>query len=132
MIDVPELLVTRGAAGAEWRSRDGGHAFAKAIKVQAVDTTGAGDTFAGYFAAGRDKGMIFVGVDGLGGPDGGIKKVMDGVLACTFVYPPCAAEALDFAVKLLRGEQVPERVILDPAKVAPDNAAELYEQATVE
>ncbi len=57
MIDVPELLVTRGAAGAEWRSRDGGHAFAKAIKVQAVDTTGAGDTFAGYFAAGRDKGM---------------------------------------------------------------------------
>ena len=82
--------------------------------------------------AGREKEMVFVGVDGLGGPDGGIKKVMDGVLACTFVYPPCAAEALDFAVKLLRGEQVPERVILDPAKVAPDNAAELYEQATVE
>ena len=82
--------------------------------------------------AGRDKEMIFVGVDGLGGPDGGIKKVMDGVLACTFIYPPCAAEALEFAVKILHGEQVPERVILDPAKVAPDNAAELYKQATVE
>jgi ribose transport system substrate-binding protein len=82
--------------------------------------------------AGRDKEMVFVGVDGLGGPDGGIKKVMDGVLACTFIYPPCAAEALDFAVKILHGEKVPERVILDPAKVAPDNAAELYKQATVE
>jgi ribose transport system substrate-binding protein len=35
----------------------------------------------------REKQMIFVGVDGLGGPAGGIKKVMDGILAATFVYP---------------------------------------------
>ncbi len=55
-IDVPELLVTRGSEGAEWRARDGQRAFAPALKVQPVDTTGAGDTFAGYFAAGRDKG----------------------------------------------------------------------------
>ena len=82
--------------------------------------------------AGREKEMIFVGVDGLGGPDGGIKKVMDGVLACTFIYPPCAAEALDFAVKLLHGEPVPPRVILDPAKVDPANAADMYKDATVE
>ena len=43
-----------------------------------------------YLAAkelGREKEMIFVGVDGLGGQAGGIKKVMDGVLAATFVYP---------------------------------------------
>ncbi|HQY43061.1 MAG TPA: ribokinase [Paracoccaceae bacterium] len=56
-IDVPELLVTRGPEGAEWRARDGGRAFAPALKVTPVDTTGAGDTFAGYFAAGRDKGL---------------------------------------------------------------------------
>lgn len=79
----------------------------------------------------RNEEMIFVGVDGLGGPDGGIKKVMDGVLACTFIYPPCAAEALDFAVKILRGESVPPRVILEPTKVTPENAAQLYETATV-
>lgn len=54
-IDVPELLVTRGADGAEWRARTGERAFAPALKVTAVDTTGAGDTFAGYFAAGRDQ-----------------------------------------------------------------------------
>src|ERR1051326_2371811 len=35
----------------------------------------------------REKEMIFVGVDGLGGPAGGIRKVMDGILAATFVYP---------------------------------------------
>ncbi len=82
--------------------------------------------------AGREKNMIFVGVDGLGGPAGGIKKVMDGVLACTFIYPPCAAEALDYAVKMLNGEKVPPRVILNPAKITPENAAEMYKKATVE
>ncbi|MGB7260774.1 MAG: ribokinase [Albidovulum sp.] len=56
-LDVPELLVTRGAEGAEWRSRDGERAFAAPRKVQVVDTTGAGDTFAGYFAAARDAGQ---------------------------------------------------------------------------
>lgn len=56
-LDVPELLVTRGAEGAEWRSRDGRRAQVAAVPVTAVDTTGAGDTFAGYFAAGRSDGM---------------------------------------------------------------------------
>ena len=56
-LDVPELLVTRGADGAEWRARTGARAFAPALEVTPVDTTGAGDTFAGYFAAGRDQGL---------------------------------------------------------------------------
>ena len=81
--------------------------------------------------AGREKEMIFVGVDGLGGPAGGIKKVMDGVLQCTFIYPTCAAEALDYAVKMLKGESVPERVILEPTKITAENAAEWYEKTTV-
>ncbi len=55
-LDVPELLVTRGAEGAEWRG-GGQTVTASPIKVDPVDTTGAGDTFAGYFAAGRDAGM---------------------------------------------------------------------------
>ena len=50
-----------------------------------------------YLAAkelGREKEMIFVGVDGLGGPAGGIRKVMDGILAATFVYPLCVDKAV--------------------------------------
>lgn len=82
--------------------------------------------------AGREKEMVFVGVDGLGGEAGGIKKVMDGVLQCTFVYPPCASEAIDYAVAMLKGEEVPERVILKPAKITKENAAEWYEKATIE
>lgn len=82
--------------------------------------------------AGREGEMIFVGVDGLGGQAGGIKKVIDGVLQCTFVYPPCAAEAIDFAVAMLKGETVPERVILNPTKITEENAQEWYMKTTIE
>ena len=46
--------------------------------------------------------MIFVGVDGLGGPAGGIRKVMDGVLAATFVYPLCVDKAVEIGLRMLR------------------------------
>lgn len=82
--------------------------------------------------AGREKNMIFVGVDGLGGPDGGVKRVMEGMLACTFYYPTCAAEGLNYAVKLARGEEVPNEVILDPARITSENAEEWYAKVTVE
>ncbi len=82
--------------------------------------------------AGRDKEMVFVGVDGLGGTDGGIQHVIDGRLACTFYYPTCAAEGLEYAVKLARGDSVAQERILDPAIITPENAQEWYQKATVE
>ena len=82
--------------------------------------------------ANRAKEMIFVGVDALGGPDGGIKRVLDGTLACTFYYPTCAAEGLEYAVKLAHGEPVPKEVILEPARITQENAEEWYKKATVE
>lgn len=81
--------------------------------------------------AGRETDMIFVGVDALGGPDGGVKHVLDGRLACTFYYPTCAAEGLEFAVKLARGETVPPKVILKPAQITQQNAPEWYDKVTV-
>jgi len=82
--------------------------------------------------AGREKDMIFVGVDALGGPDGGIKRVLDGMLACTFYYPTCAAEGLEYAVKLAHGEQVPKEMILEPARITKENAQEWYDKVTVQ
>jgi ribose transport system substrate-binding protein len=83
--------------------------------------------------AGRKGEMIFVGVDGLGGTSGGIKKVLDGMLNCTFYYPTCAAEALDIAVKIAHGEAAPkEPVILEPARITKENAQEWYDKVTVE
>lgn len=56
-LDVPELLITLGGEGAAWRDNKGNQAFSPAHKVTPVDTTGAGDTFAGYFIAGRSLGL---------------------------------------------------------------------------
>lgn len=57
-LPVPELLVTEGARGATWYDlRSGETLSVRAPKVVPVDTTGAGDTFAGYFCAGRDMGV---------------------------------------------------------------------------
>jgi ribose transport system substrate-binding protein len=58
-----------------------------------------------YLAAkelGREKEMFFVGVDGLDGEAGGIRKVRDGILAATFVYPLCVEKAVEIAGRMLR------------------------------
>jgi ABC-type sugar transport system substrate-binding protein len=58
-----------------------------------------------YLAAkelGREKEMIFVGVDGLDGEAGGIRKVEEGILAATFVYPLCVDKAVEIAGRILR------------------------------
>ena len=57
-LPVPGVVVTRGASGAEWIApQTGERLMVPAFPVTPVDTTGAGDTFAGYFAAGLDEGM---------------------------------------------------------------------------
>ncbi|AGT10079.1 ribokinase [Paracoccus aminophilus] len=56
-LPVDGLLITRGAEGAEYRDlRSGTTHEQAAFKVKAADTTGAGDCFAGWFAAGLDRG----------------------------------------------------------------------------
>jgi ribose transport system substrate-binding protein len=81
----------------------------------------------------REKEMLFIGVDGLGGPAGGIKKVMDGVLAASFVYPLGVHEAVDVAQKIMRDPtyEPPKQITLESVMVTPTNAAELYRQLTV-
>ncbi|MGH7054980.1 MAG: ribokinase [Stellaceae bacterium] len=51
------LVITRGATGAEAYLADGSSLAVPALPINAVDTTGAGDTFAGVLAAGLDAGL---------------------------------------------------------------------------
>ena len=89
-----------------------------------------------YLAAkelGRDQEMIFVGVDGLGGEAGGIKKVMDGILAATFVYPLCVDKAVEVGTRMLHepGFRPDREYVLDSIMVTPENAAQMYQKFTV-
>ncbi len=55
-LKVPELLTTLGARGARLESEHG-TIDAQPFKVKACDTTGAGDTFIGYFLGCRSQGL---------------------------------------------------------------------------
>ncbi|MBM3603903.1 MAG: ribokinase [Alphaproteobacteria bacterium] len=56
-LPVQGLLITRGAEGAEYRDLTTSQTYVQAaFRVTPVDTTGAGDTFAGYFSAALDEG----------------------------------------------------------------------------
>jgi ribose transport system substrate-binding protein len=125
---------------ADWIQAKAKDRMTEALRAQpAIDVVyGHNDPMAigAYLAAkelGRDKEMIFVGVDGLGGEAGGIKKVMDGVLAATFVYPLCVDKAVEIGLKMLRNPSFkPEKdYSLPSTMVTPENAAQMYRQLTV-
>ncbi len=63
-LGVEDVIVTLGAEGADWFGDSGVQHF-DAIKVDPVDTTGAGDTFTGYVLAGLDRGMPMAQAIGL-------------------------------------------------------------------
>jgi ribose transport system substrate-binding protein len=83
--------------------------------------------FLGAQAVGREKAIKFVGIDALSTPDGGIKAVMDGKLAATFLYPNCGKEAIQNALKILNKEPFEKKVVLPTATITKENAAEHYQ-----
>ncbi len=79
--------------------------------------------------AGREKDILFIGVDGLPTPDGGIRSVMEGRLSLTMVYPTGGKEAIENAYKLLvLGEELEKEVTLGTEIVTPENAEEVLKK----
>lgn len=76
--------------------------------------------------AGREKDIIFIGVDGL--PNEGVQWVANGELAATFLYPTPGAEGLRQALKYLAGEQVEKSVVMGTEAITPKNAKAILEK----
>lgn len=76
-LGIKDVIVTLGADGADWYGPDGKTHF-PAIKVEPVDTTGAGDTFTGYLLAGLDRGMPMAQAIGLATKAGALMVMRHG------------------------------------------------------
>ncbi len=75
--------------------------------------------------------MLFIGIDGLPTPDGGIRSVLDGRIDVTYVYPTGGEQAIDYAVQILeQGVVPPDSVTLETEQVTPDNAQALLDHFT--
>lgn len=75
---------------------------------------------------GREKEMIFVGVDGVPGEAGGVSKVREGVLSATCIYPLCVDKAVEIGTRILReSEFVPEKqYTISSVLITPENAGQ--------
>jgi ribose transport system substrate-binding protein len=92
--------------------------FDKIDLVYAHNDPGAHGAYLAAKAAGREKEMLFVGIDAL--PHEGVAYVAQGILSATFQYPTGGAEAIDAALKLLKGEAVPKTLVLGSRVFTPD------------
>lgn len=78
--------------------------------VYAHNDPGAHGAYLAAKAAGREKEMKLIGIDAL--PHEGVQYVRQGILDATFAYPTGGAEAIDNALKILKGESVPKKIVL--------------------
>ena len=72
--------------------------------------------------AGREKEMLFVGVDALAGEKFGVELVTDKILDATFIYPTGGDKAIQVAMNILEKKQFERENLLSSALVNAGNA----------
>jgi ribose transport system substrate-binding protein len=90
-------------------------ALARFPQIDAVYAHNDPSAHGAYLAArqegkGREKTIKFIGIDAL--PHEGVRYVREGILTATFEYPTGGKEAIEVALKILKGEQVPKNITL--------------------
>lgn len=68
---------------------------------------------------GREKRIKFIGIDAL--PTEGVRYVKEGLMTATLQYPTGGAEAIDNALKILKGETVEKNIILGTRLFTKEN-----------
>ena len=80
--------------------------------------------------AGREKEMIFVGIDALPGKGNGLELVLDNVLDATFIYPTNGDKVLQLAMNILEKKSYPRETVMNTAVVDRTNAHIMQLQTT--
>jgi ribose transport system substrate-binding protein len=85
------------------------------------------DSAEGAYIAAKNAGlklsqMLFLGIDGLPDKNGSMVSILQGRLGASFVYPNGAAEAIEWAVRILeKGEKPTKTVTLGTVEITPQN-----------
>ena len=132
--DIPNLSVVKTIQG-NWESYSIKDSLSKILdSIKNVDYIFAHNdrmalgTWEVLKEKGLEKSIKIIGVDGLNGPNGGIKHVQDQIFLATILYPTGGEEAVELAVKILNGETVAKKNILGTTVIDSRNADILKNQ----
>ena len=87
--------------------------------VYAHNDPGAHGAYLAAKASGREKDIIFVGIDAL--PHEGQIYIKQGIMEASFEYPTGGKESLEIALDILSGKQVPKEITLASRVFTKDN-----------
>jgi ribose transport system substrate-binding protein len=87
--------------------------------VYAHNDPGAHGAYLAAQAAGREKGIIFVGIDGL--PQEGQAYVKQGLMSASFEYPTGGKEAIEAGLQLMNGKTVEKEITLKSRVFTKEN-----------
>lgn len=79
---------------------------------------------------GREKEMLFVGIDALPGKGNGLELVLDSVLNATFIYPTNGDKVIQLAMNILEKKPYPRETVMNTAVVDHTNAHVMKLQTT--
>ena len=79
---------------------------------------------------GREKEMIFVGIDALPGEGNGLELVLDSILDATFIYPTNGDKVMQLAMNILQKNPYPKETVMNTAVVDHTNARIMQLQTT--
>lgn len=98
--------------------------------VYAHNDPGAHGAFLAAQAAGREKNILFVGIDGL--PQEGQAYVSQGVLSASFEYPTGGKEAVETAMKIFHQQPVEKEITLNSRIFTAENIGQGGQWLTAE
>ena len=129
----PGLTVLNGKQDGDWKQDLAYEIMAEALdRYPHIDLVYAHNdpmAYGAFLAAadvGRETSIAFLGIDGI--PEEGVQWVAQGILDATFLYKTPGDEGIRQALRFLKGQEVPKRLVLPTMTIVKDNAQQILEQ----